>query len=42
MLLNILTTSHWQIRERDASNIRDALAVFFTIPEGRTLGSGRE
>ena len=29
-------------RERDASNIRDALAVFFTTPEGRTLGSGSE
>ena len=29
-------------RKRDASNIRDALAVFFTIPEGRTLGSGNE
>ena len=29
-------------RERDASNIRDALAVFFTKPEGRTLDSGSE
>ena len=29
-------------RERDASKIRDALAVFFTIPEGRTLGSGNK
>ena len=25
-------------RERDAPNIRDALAVFFMTPEGRTLG----
>ena len=29
-------------RERDASNIRDALAEFFTTPEGQTLGSGSE
>ena len=29
-------------RERDASNIRDALAVFFMTPEGRTLVSGSE
>ena len=29
-------------RGKDASNIRDALAVFFTTPEGRTLGSGSE
>ena len=29
-------------RERDASNIRDVLAVFFTTPEGRTLDSGSE
>ena len=36
---NIPLVNQW---EREASNIRDALAVFFTTPEGRTLGSGSE
>ena len=33
---------HNAVEQPDASNIRDALAVFFTTPEGRTLDSGSE
>ena len=39
---DILLGIHERQTERDAANIRDALALYFRTPEGRHIGSGCE